>query len=91
MLLIPFLDFVRLFFKRIHAKKNPMIGDLKHIHHLIIKKIGLYKTLLTISLLYLLPLLIYFYLNNFFILISLGTTGIYFTTVYYFTKKNNIT
>ena len=87
MLLIPFLDFVRLFFKRIRTKKNPMIGDLEHIHHIIIKKISFYKTLLTISLLYILPLLIYFYLYNFFVLISLGAVVVYFAIIYYFTKK----
>jgi UDP-GlcNAc:undecaprenyl-phosphate GlcNAc-1-phosphate transferase len=91
MLLIPFLDFVRLFFIRICEKKNPMIGDLKHIHHLIIKKIGLYKTLLIIGLLYMLPLLMYIYLHNFFTSISLGAIGMYSATIYYFTKNNKIT
>ena len=91
MLLIPFLDFVRLFFIRICEKKNPMIGDLKHIHHLIIKKIGLYKTLLIIGLLYMLPLLMYIYLHNFFTSISLGAIGMYSATIYHFTKNNKIT
>lgn len=34
-LIIPALDLIRLFFQRMYRKKNPLIADSYHIHHLI--------------------------------------------------------
>jgi UDP-GlcNAc:undecaprenyl-phosphate GlcNAc-1-phosphate transferase len=37
--LIPGFEIVRLFLERIYKKKNPLLGDNEHIHHLLKKKI----------------------------------------------------
>jgi UDP-GlcNAc:undecaprenyl-phosphate GlcNAc-1-phosphate transferase len=37
--LLPGFEIVRLFLERIYKKKNPLLGDNEHIHHLIKKKI----------------------------------------------------
>ena len=61
--LIPVLDMVRLFFQRLSKRKNPGIGDSNHLHHYLIKKLSLNKTLI-----------IYVAVMNTPILISLNTT-----------------
>ena len=42
-LFIPFIDALRLFFKRILKNNNPLDGDRGHLHHIILKKFGLIK------------------------------------------------
>ena len=88
-LLIPFLDFLRLFFERIKNQKNPMHGDLNHIHHIFLRKFSFYETLISIILLYTLPLLIYKILLNQFIFISALTIFLYFFLIYRFRDKFN--
>jgi UDP-GlcNAc:undecaprenyl-phosphate GlcNAc-1-phosphate transferase len=44
--MIPGIDMFRLFLTRILNKKNPFYGDQKHLHHLLLKKYSLNKTLL---------------------------------------------
>tara|TARA_Y100000591_G_C21738503_1_gene648011 strand:+ start:87 stop:1019 length:933 start_codon:yes stop_codon:yes gene_type:complete len=46
LLYLPGYDLLRLFVYRIFRKKNPFKGDNNHIHHLLLKKTGLLKTLL---------------------------------------------
>lgn len=46
MMMVPGLDFIRLFFKRITDNKNPMYGDLNHLHHLMFYKFGQTRTLI---------------------------------------------
>lgn len=86
-LLIPFLDFLRLFFERVRSKKNPMLGDLEHIHHIIIRKLKLYKTILIINLLYTFPLIVYYFFIDFFILIAIGTIISYASLIIHFRKS----
>ncbi len=45
LLYLPGYDLLRLFIYRIFKKKNPFKGDDNHIHHLLLKKLGLLKTL----------------------------------------------
>ena len=45
LLYLPGYDLLRLFIYRIFRKKNPFKGDDNHIHHLLLKKLGLLKTL----------------------------------------------
>ena len=45
LLYLPGYDLLRLFIYRIFRKKNPFKGDNNHIHHLLLKKLGLLKTL----------------------------------------------
>jgi UDP-GlcNAc:undecaprenyl-phosphate/decaprenyl-phosphate GlcNAc-1-phosphate transferase len=41
---IPFIDALRLFFKRLIRNNNPFYGDRKHLHHILSNKFGLIKT-----------------------------------------------
>jgi UDP-GlcNAc:undecaprenyl-phosphate GlcNAc-1-phosphate transferase len=52
-MLIPGLDLLRLAIQRVIEKKHPFYPDKNHIHHLLLAQYGLYKTLLI-----LLPLII---------------------------------
>ena len=45
-LMIPGIDMFRLFCVRIYQKKNPFKGDLNHLHHLLIRKFNLLKSLM---------------------------------------------
>ena len=51
-LFIPFIDALRLFFKRLIKNNNPFFGDRKHLHHILSKRFGLLKA----NLLLILPL-----------------------------------
>jgi len=62
MLFIPGLDLIRLFFIRIKNKKNPLIGDKNHLHHYLLKRVGLVKSLIIYLLLVNIP--IYMFLIN---------------------------
>ena len=44
--MLPGLDMLRLFIERIFKKKDPFDGDKNHLHHYLIKKNSLKKTLL---------------------------------------------
>ena len=85
--IIPGLDMFRLFMERIFNKKDPFSGDKKHLHHLLIKKYKLKKTLLIYSTILSLP----FYANYLFynkeIFIILCTLGFYFYIIFSL-KKN---
>ena len=48
-LMIPGIDMFRLFCIRIYQKKNPFKGDLNHLHHLLIRKFNLFKSLMIYS------------------------------------------
>jgi len=64
-MMLPGIDMVRLFFERIKKKRNPFSYDRLHVHHLLLKKLEYPKTILTIILLILVPIiLIQFNLNN---------------------------
>jgi UDP-GlcNAc:undecaprenyl-phosphate GlcNAc-1-phosphate transferase len=56
--MIPGFDMIRLIFLRLKNKKNPFLPDNNHLHHLLIKKYFLNKTLLIYSCLIFLPILI---------------------------------
>ena len=78
LMMIPGLDFIRIFFERLIRGKHPFLGDKNHIHHLLLKKIGFMKTYITIFSLYLFPLFFKTVGINNFITILLFTT-LYFT------------
>ena len=56
LMMIPGLDFIRIFFERLISGRHPFLGDRNHIHHLLLKKIGFNKTYLIIFSLYIFPL-----------------------------------
>jgi UDP-GlcNAc:undecaprenyl-phosphate GlcNAc-1-phosphate transferase len=59
--LIPGTDMLRLFVERIFKKKNPFIGDNNHLHHFLLKKNSLIKTLLIYLLLINFPIILTLY------------------------------
>lgn len=68
-MLIPGIDLIRLFFKRILIKKNPLTSDRFHLHHLLLLKYSYFKSLLIIYGLITLPLVMdYFDINRIFII-----------------------
>jgi len=70
-MLIPGLDLIRLFFKRIISKKNPLKGDRLHLHHLLLEKFSYLKTLIIFLSLVLLPVILNAYGLNKFLIIML--------------------
>jgi UDP-GlcNAc:undecaprenyl-phosphate GlcNAc-1-phosphate transferase len=57
-MMIPGFELFRLFFTRTINKKNPFTADRKHIHHILLKKIGYKKTITTLALLIIMPFLL---------------------------------
>jgi len=85
--IIPGLDMLRLFMERIFNKKDPFSGDKKHLHHLLIKKYKLKKTLLIYSAILSLPFYASYLFYNKEIFIILCTVGLYFYIIFSL-KKN---
>tara|TARA_X000000950_G_C13880446_1_gene646651 strand:+ start:1173 stop:2159 length:987 start_codon:yes stop_codon:yes gene_type:complete len=54
---IPGYELIRLSFIRITGKKNPLVGDLNHIHHLLMAKLNYIQTLILILGLTLFPVI----------------------------------
>jgi UDP-GlcNAc:undecaprenyl-phosphate GlcNAc-1-phosphate transferase len=52
LMMVPGLDFIRIFIERISKGKNPFLGDKNHLHHLLLSKFGFLKSYLLIVLLY---------------------------------------
>lgn len=73
LMMLPGIDFIRLFFKRIKNNKNPLFGDLDHLHHLIYYKFGHVKTLIYYLIMVNLPLYSYLILkiNLYFIILTI--------------------
>ncbi len=57
--MIPGIDMLRLFCVRLYNRSNPFKGDLNHLHHLLINKFNIYKSLLVYVAMILWPYLIY--------------------------------
>lgn len=86
--IIPGLDMFRLFIERIFNKKDPFSGDKKHLHHLLIRKYKLRKTLLIYILILCLPFYLDYFFNNITLYIILLVTLAYFYLIF-FLKKNH--
>ena len=84
-MMIPGIDLVRLFFKRIINKQNPLRGDRNHLHHLINAKFSLVKSTIIVQLLTISPLiLLYLGINRLFIILM---TIICYSLVVYKVEK----
>ena len=83
--MLPGIDLIRLFFKRIANKKNPLHPDRNHLHHLLIKKFTSIKSLLIMQFLIIIPLVISYYNIDRFIIILFSIT-IYSITIYFLEK-----
>jgi UDP-GlcNAc:undecaprenyl-phosphate GlcNAc-1-phosphate transferase len=57
LMMIPGLDFIRLFLERIAKGKNPFLGDKNHLHHLMIDKFGFLKSYFIVIISYVSPFL----------------------------------
>ena len=69
-MLVPGIDLIRLFFKRILIKKNPLTPDRFHLHHLLLLKYSYFKSLLILYGLLTFPIAMnYFDVNKMFIII----------------------
>jgi len=69
-MLVPGIDLIRLFFRRIYLKRNPLTPDRFHIHHLLILKYSYFKSVLILLSLIILPIVMkYFNINILFIII----------------------
>ena len=84
--IVPGLDMIRLIFLRITNNKNPFLPDRNHLHHLLIKKFSLQKTLLIYSLLVVSPVIINNFLINKTIFLIILSVILYFITISKITK-----
>ncbi len=57
-MLLPGIDLIRLFFKRILLKRNPLTSDRFHLHHLLLSKFSFIKTLIILIALTLYPIIL---------------------------------
>ena len=57
--LIPGIDMLRLFLKRIYMGKNPLKADKNHFHHKLLGNFGNFKALIIYNLMILIPWLVY--------------------------------
>ena len=57
-MLLPGFELIRLFFIRILNKNNPLQPDRQHIHHILIKKFSLKKTLFIMQIMIFLPIIL---------------------------------
>jgi UDP-GlcNAc:undecaprenyl-phosphate GlcNAc-1-phosphate transferase len=65
LMMVPGLDFIRIFIERIFNGNNPFLGDKNHLHHLMLGKFGFLKSYLFIVLLYVFIFLLKFInMNN---------------------------
>lgn len=83
-ILIPIIDAIRLFIKRVFQSGNPLKADKDHIHHRLIKVFGNGRSLCLLTFPLSFVFLIFFYkLNSFFVLIL----GIFYYLLLFFITK----
>lgn len=68
-MLIPGVDMFRLFISRLVKGRHPFKADNKHIHHLLLKKIGYIKTVFVIQSIIILEIIMYYLIHSKFVLI----------------------
>ena len=83
--MIPGFDMIRIIFSRIKNKKNPFLPDRNHLHHILIEKYSLFKTLLIYSCLMIIPIILskVMLINSMYVIIF----GIIFYTLTYLKLK----
>lgn len=88
LMMIPGLDFIRVFMIRISKGRNPFLGDKNHLHHLLINQFGFLKSYLFIVFLYVSPFLLkLIHMSNFYIIILYI---IFYSTLLLYVKKNTV-
>ena len=61
LLMLPGIDMLRLFLTRIKNKKNPFIGDRRHLHHFLFERLNKEKTTLVYFLLFITPIFFFIF------------------------------
>ena len=85
LMMIPGLDFIRVFIERVSKGKNPFLGYKNHLHHLMLNRFGFLQSYLLIVSLYILILLLKFInIGNLYIIIFYI---IFYNILYLFLKK----
>ena len=70
-MMLPGIDLVRVFFKRLLNKKNPLKPDRTHLHHLLSEKFTHLQSLIIIQLIVIIPLILsYFDISRLFIIVA---------------------
>tara|TARA_B100000767_G_scaffold161194_1_gene151299 strand:+ start:4417 stop:5421 length:1005 start_codon:yes stop_codon:yes gene_type:complete len=70
-MMLPGIDLIRVFFKRLLNKKNPLKPDRTHLHHLLSKKFTHLQSLIIIQLIVIIPLIFsYIDINRLFIIVT---------------------
>ncbi len=87
MLLIPGIDLIRLFLKRIKNKKSPLIGDKNHLHHLLYFKYGKIKSIIFYLFFVNCPIYL-FYFNKQMIGLSIISSIILYIFILFFLSEN---
>ncbi len=86
-MIIPGIDLIRVFFKRILMKKSPFSPDRLHLHHLLLKKYSYSVALIVLITIILVPIFLnYINLNKIYIFIL--TIIIYYFTLIFSQSKN---
>ena len=84
LMMLPGIDLIRLLFKRIKKNKNPLHGDLDHLHHILSLKFKNYQIQIILLSIVIISLVLFniinFYISCFFVLIS-------YTTLIIFSRK----
>lgn len=62
--LVPGIDMLRLFLKRIYIGKNPLKADKNHFHHKLLKNFGNFKAILIYNSMILVPWFIYLFMRS---------------------------
>tara|TARA_Y100000992_G_scaffold272145_1_gene213527 strand:+ start:577 stop:1602 length:1026 start_codon:yes stop_codon:yes gene_type:complete len=83
-MMIPGLDLIRLFCKRLVSGESPFVADRNHIHHLLSRKMSDFNSVLLIFSLTFIPLIFSQFLNILIILIF--QIIIYYSLIIYFKK-----
>ncbi len=86
-LCIPGYDLLRLAIFRILDKKHPFKGDKNHIHHLLIKKIGYFKTIVYLNLICFAPILYSLISKKNFYAVFISLIIYIFTIIYFKNEK----
>ena len=89
LLLLPGLDLLRLTISRSLNKKNPLYGDRKHLHHLLIKKFSLVFSNIFLLFMSILPLVLFIFLDLNFFLVCFIFLVIYGGSIQYLKSNFN--
>ena len=87
LLLVPGLDLIRLFYVRIKNGNSPLKGDLNHLHHILINKFSLKKTLFIYMLMINVPIYSYYLFSNLLLYIIIIKIIVYMLIIRNFAKN----